>query len=67
MRSAARKKEIYHLWWHPHNFGDHPVENLEDLKNILRHYRDLKRQYGFESLTMKGISELGVYQEQEII
>lgn len=67
MRSAARKKEIYHLWWHPHNFGDHPEENLEDLKNILIHYRDLKRQYGFESLTMIGISELGVHQKQEIV
>ena len=28
MRRAANRKEIVHLWWHPHNFGTHLRENL---------------------------------------
>ncbi len=60
MRTAARKKEIYHLWWHPHNFGDQPEENLQDLRGILSHYKILNNNYGFESASMKDIYELRV-------
>ena len=57
MELAARKKEIYHLWWHPHNFGEHPEESLEDLKHIIAHYVGLREKYGFTSLNM---AEVGV-------
>ncbi|NVK53935.1 MAG: polysaccharide deacetylase family protein [Flavobacteriaceae bacterium] len=33
--TAIRNKEIYHLWWHPHNFGNYPVENLKILEEFL--------------------------------
>ena len=36
---AAKKGLVYHLWWHPHNFGDHMDENLVFLKKILDHHR----------------------------
>ncbi|MBG6187887.1 polysaccharide deacetylase family protein [Flavobacterium sp. CAN_S2] len=49
---AARNNRIYHLWWHPHNFGDALQENLEDLEIILSHYADLNLKYGFESKSM---------------
>ncbi len=52
MSYAARTGGYYHLWWHPHNFGWHPEECMEELKNILIHYKRLKKKYGFESLTM---------------
>lgn len=56
MTNAARKREVYHLWWHPHNFGVQLEENLEFLKEILEHYHYLKRQYNFQSKNMKRIA-----------
>ncbi|MEO8720653.1 MAG: polysaccharide deacetylase family protein [Ginsengibacter sp.] len=46
---AAKKKENYHLWWHPHNFGKDTEKNLVFLEKILIEFRWLKNQYGFES------------------
>ena len=50
--SAARKKEIYHLWWHPHNFGNNTVENLIQLREVLEHFEKCKKKYDFGSYTM---------------
>lgn len=57
MTAAAKNKEVYHLWWHPHNFGNHPEENLADLKILLEHFSHLKGRYGFESVHMAGLNE----------
>lgn len=56
MTHAAKKGEIYHLWWHPHNFGVQLDENLAFLKEILEHYQLLKERYNFQSINMKGIA-----------
>lgn len=53
MTRAAQKKELYHLWWHPHNFGVNIKENMENLTVILDHYKQLNKKYGFTNLTMK--------------
>lgn len=53
MTKAAQKKEIYHLWWHPHNFGINVEENMANLSLILEHYQTLQKKYGFVNLTMK--------------
>lgn len=52
MTDAAASNSMYHLWWHPHNFGDAVQENLEDLEIILLHYSALHLKYGFESRSM---------------
>lgn len=52
MRRTAREGGIYHLWWHPHNFGRHLEENLAALRAILDVYRELRDRHGFASLTM---------------
>ncbi|MGI0107062.1 polysaccharide deacetylase family protein [Salinimicrobium sp. WS361] len=57
MSKAAKNKEIYHLWWHPHNFGGNPAKNLKDLELILRHFKTCKNKFGFESLNMENISK----------
>lgn len=57
MTRAAKSKEIYHLWWHPHNFGTYQEENFAFLDKILDHYVNLRNQYGFESLTMTDITQ----------
>ena len=53
MTSAAKNKAYYHLWWHPHNFGNHPDECLEELKSILKHYNYLNEKFGLTSLNMR--------------
>lgn len=49
---AAQQNKIYHLWWHPHNFGVDLEKNLEFLSEILEHYDDLKERYGMQSKNM---------------
>lgn len=49
---AAKQGEVYHLWWHPHNFGVQPLKSLEQLEIILKHYEFCKNNYNFQSKTM---------------
>jgi hypothetical protein len=55
MTYAARSGKIFHLWWHPHNFGCNTAENLAFCNKIMEHYRQLHQKYGFESCTMQEI------------
>jgi len=57
MTSAAKNSEIYHLWWHPHNFGDQPEESMKDLSEIIKHFEFLRAKYNFQSLNMKELGE----------
>lgn len=52
MEHAAKNDEIYHLWWHPHNFGSNTNENLNFLEKILECYNDYHSRYGMQSCTM---------------
>ncbi|MBS4066603.1 MAG: polysaccharide deacetylase family protein [Chitinophagaceae bacterium] len=52
MTEAAISGGYYHLWWHPENFGDHPEECLNELKQIVQHYQFLNQKYQFMSCTM---------------
>ena len=56
MDDAAVKKKIFHLWWHPHNFGVNTERNIEFLRKILEHYKELQQKYGFSSLNMGELS-----------
>jgi peptidoglycan/xylan/chitin deacetylase (PgdA/CDA1 family) len=58
MTKAAQKNELYHLWWHPHNFGVNIAENVANLTSILAHFKKLEKQYGFKNLTMKDAAGL---------
>ncbi len=53
MTEAARTGNTYHLWWHPHNLATHPGKNMAALDQILRHFRQLHKQYGMESVSME--------------
>ena len=55
MTEAAQKGEVYHLWWHPHNFGDSPLESMAALEVLVGAYRKLAALYGFESRSMQGV------------
>lgn len=57
MTRAARTGEAYHLWWHPHNFGWYPEQNLKELESILKHFSKLQIQYGMQSKTMNEVAD----------
>jgi peptidoglycan/xylan/chitin deacetylase (PgdA/CDA1 family) len=52
LTAAARMPGLYHLWWHPHNFGIHLSANMSFLRRLLDHYSRLRERYGMESVTM---------------
>lgn len=52
MTHAAREGEVFHLWWHPHNFGQHLRQNVANLLRLLDHFEGLRRTYGMESASM---------------
>lgn len=58
LTKAAKKNELYHLWWHPHNFGRDTKENLQFLEEILKHVDYLKKKYNFQSLHMREVTEV---------
>jgi hypothetical protein len=55
IRYAARKGLIFHIWWHPHNFGRHMDENFAFLEKILKVYKGLHDKGKMESLNMNEI------------
>ncbi len=52
LRPAARRGRIFHLWWHPHDFGTRPAENLAALRRVLSGFARLRDEYGMQSVTM---------------
>jgi len=52
IRIAAKRKEVYHLWWHPENFGDYPEQNLQSLEVVLQQYKKCREMYGMTSWNM---------------
>jgi len=50
---TAISGEVYHLWWHPHNFGFYPFENLHYLEQVFKYFDELRKEYGMESVNMR--------------
>jgi len=57
METAARRRRLFHLWWHPHNFGVDLEENLAFLRGILDYFRTLQERYGMRSMTMGQVAD----------
>ncbi len=58
MTLAAKNNEIYHIWWHPHNFGDNIDANFNNLEQLFKHYSSLNNDYNFNNDTMAGLAEI---------
>jgi peptidoglycan/xylan/chitin deacetylase (PgdA/CDA1 family) len=58
MDNAAMNNRIFHLWWHPHDFGMNTNKNIEFLAKIVAHYDLLKKNHGMVSLNMGELSLL---------
>jgi hypothetical protein len=56
MTRTAKKGGVFHLWWHPHNFGQFMDENLKQIEVVLKHYQVLNKRYGFKSMTMAEVA-----------
>lgn len=56
MKFAAKHKGVFHLWWHPHNFGNNSIKNMNNLIEILKYYQYLNEKYNFKSYNMMEIS-----------
>jgi peptidoglycan/xylan/chitin deacetylase (PgdA/CDA1 family) len=53
---AAKNGEVYHLWWHPHNFGIDPEGAMKALYDIIQVFQQCQQTYGMESLTMRELA-----------
>ena len=58
MSRAAQQGEVYHLWWHPHNFGHYPQQSMEGLGKILKHYASCRDKWRMNSLSMGEMAAL---------
>jgi hypothetical protein len=59
LERAARDGAVYHLWWHPHNFGVEQEAHLAQLDAVLSRFARLRDEGMMRSLTM---SELALEQ-----
>jgi len=50
--AAARQGAVYHLWWHPHNFGVRQDRHLAQLDAVLDRFDRLRKDGMMRSLTM---------------
>jgi hypothetical protein len=57
MTHAAKNNQFYHLWWHPHNFGQNTEKNFLALEELFNHYKTLNETYNFKSNTMGGVAD----------
>jgi hypothetical protein len=56
LNAAAKRKEIFHLWFHPTNMVDELEKMFEGLEDILTHAADLQKKGDLEFLTMEQVS-----------
>ena len=57
MIQAAKNGEVYHLWWHPHNFGVDVADSIKTLQAIVETFKYCNDTYGMQSLTMKQLRD----------
>ncbi|KJS82650.1 MAG: hypothetical protein JM58_14345 [Peptococcaceae bacterium BICA1-8] len=60
---AAKHKQVYHLWWHPYDFGTNLKENMLFLNKIIDHFLYLQKKYGMKSLNMGELADSFIKEE----
>ena len=56
MQDAARRRDVFHVWWHPHNFGSDVVTSMRHLEIILDTFVRLRDADGMQSLNMRDVA-----------
>jgi len=62
MDHATATGSLFHLWWHPHNFGVHLDENMRLLEQILAHFAHLRNRDEMRSMTMGEVAAEAIAQ-----
>jgi len=57
MDRAAANGEVYHLWWHPHNFGSYPEQSMHGLTRIVQHFSKLHESGKMQSTSMGELAD----------
>jgi hypothetical protein len=60
---AVKKKEIFHLWFHPSNFAYNTELQFQNLENIFRQANKLREKGSLEQRTSGDIAKLSVYEQ----
>jgi peptidoglycan/xylan/chitin deacetylase (PgdA/CDA1 family) len=58
IRAAAEQRGIFHLWWHPHNFGANTAANLDFLRSVLEVFSSCRQRHDMRSLNMCDVASL---------
>ena len=58
VRLAALEDGIFHIWFHPHNFGVHLEQNLRVLETILQEFAFARERYRMRSLSMDAVARM---------
>ena len=58
VKLAALEDAIFHIWFHPHNFGLHLEQNLQVLERILQAFASARERYGMRSLSMSAVADM---------
>ena len=58
LKLAAAENAIFHLWFHPQNFGVHLEENLQVLEAIIQAFAFCRERYGMRSLSMNAVADI---------
>lgn len=58
IKFAAMEDAIFHIWFHPHNFGIHLEENLKILVTILQAFAFARERYGMRALSMSAVADM---------
>jgi peptidoglycan/xylan/chitin deacetylase (PgdA/CDA1 family) len=64
MTHAAKTGEVFHLWWHPENFGANLTQNIAILTRLGKHFAHLQATYQMESATMAELGDRLLRQRQ---
>ncbi len=58
MKSAARERRIFHLWWHPEDFAACQDRNIDFLRQVLNAFDKCRREDGMASLSMGDVGRM---------
>ena len=58
IEAAAEQRGIFHLWWHPHNFGAQTDANLDFLRGVLDIFSQCRKAHGMQSLSMAEVADV---------
>src|SRR3546814_16869260 len=56
MAQAARLGTVFHLWWHPPNFGNDTAENAESLRQLIAAFHRLADEHGMTAATTSEVA-----------